>query len=136
MITMQELLGKEDHTLNPELMNNLVDLHKKINEFRSAYGKPLRVTSGLRSMKHHLAIYAAKGITDHSKIPMKSNHLVGLACDLVPIEDDIKHLQDWILDNIKLMEGIGLYFEDFSVTTSWVHCQIVQPKSGKRFFLP
>jgi len=134
MITFKELMGDmkapTDHLIN--VHSTLI----KLNKLRDAYGKPLRVTSGYRSMAKHLAIYAAKGITDQSKIPMQSNHLKGLAADVVPIEDDIKHLQDWILDNVKLMEEIGLWFEDFSATPTWCHIQVVPPKSGKRFFVP
>jgi len=119
-----------------EHQDNLIMLKDKLNQFRSAYGKPLLVTSGYRSLEKHLAIYAAKGITDQSKIPMKSNHLFGLAADLVPIEDDIRHLHDWVWDNIKLMEELNLYFEALSYTPTWLHVQCVAPKSGNRFFIP
>lgn len=134
MITLKELLTSPCD--NKEHLENLEDLLVKLNAFRSAYGKPLRVTSGYRSLEKHLAIYAAKGITDKTQIPMKSNHLFGLAADLVPIEDDVKHFQDWILANVKLMEEIGIWFEDFDYTKTWVHVQIVPPKSGNRFFKP
>ena len=43
--------------------------------------KPIIITSGYRSMAHHLKIYAEKGITDKSKIPMGSYHLQGKAVD-------------------------------------------------------
>lgn len=46
-------------------------------------GAAVTVTCGFRSMAHHLKIYAEKGITDKSKIPMKSYHLSGLAVDFV-----------------------------------------------------
>lgn len=137
MITLNELLKDTSaRTISSDHLKNLLDLKEKVNVFRTHYGKPLRVTSGYRSLEKHLAIYAAKGITDQSKIPMKSRHLSGLAVDLVPIEDDIKHLQDWVLDNVKLMEEIELWFEKFEYTPTWVHCQIVSPKSGNRFFVP
>jgi D-alanyl-D-alanine dipeptidase len=120
----------------PEHQKNVHILLEKINKLREAYGKPLRVTSGYRSKAKHLAIYAAKGITDQSKIPMQSNHLKGLAIDVVPVEDPVPHLQDWIMANESLMADIGLWFEDFSATKTWVHAQAVAPKSGKRFFMP
>ena len=137
MITLKELISDEFYKEAPiDYHINLAKLLTKLNEFREAYGKPLRVTSGYRSMKHHLEIYAKKGITDQSKIPMKSNHLFGLAADLVPIEDDIRHLHDWVWDNIKLMEELNLYFEALSYTPTWLHVQCVAPKSGNRFFIP
>jgi hypothetical protein len=122
--------------ISPEHQKNIHLLLEKINKLREAYGKPLKVTSGYRTKAKHLAIYAAKGITDQSKIPMASNHLSGLAIDVVPIEDNIKHLQDWIMNNESLMADIGLWFEDFRATPTWVHAQVVAPKSGKRFFMP
>jgi uncharacterized protein YcbK (DUF882 family) len=134
LITLKELLTSPCD--NKEHLENLEELLVKLNHLRAAYGKPLRVTSGYRSLQKHLAIYAAKGITDQSKIPMQSRHLYGFAADLVPIEDDIKHLHDWVNQNVKLMEEIGLYMEAFEYTPQWLHCQSVPPKSGKRFFKP
>lgn len=134
MITLKELLTSECN--NKEHLENLEDLLVKLNQFRAAYGKPLRVTSGYRSLEDHLRIYRQKGITDQAKIPMKSNHLKGLAADLVPIEDPVSHLHDWVLNNMPLMIEIGLWFEDFDVTVSWCHIQIVPPKSGNRIFKP
>ena len=134
-ISMRELMGRPTR-IPAEHFDNLNLLMFKLNRLRAAYGKPLQVTSGYRSMEHHLAIYAAKGITDPKKIPMKSRHLFGMAADLVPVEDPIEHLHDWILNNITLMEEIGLWFEDFSVSKTWVHAQTLPPASKKRFFLP
>jgi hypothetical protein len=134
-ITLKELVVRP-MKIPDEHFDNLNLLMFKLNKLRDAYGKPLQVTSGYRSMEHHLAIYAAKGITDPKKIPMKSNHLFGLAADLVPANDRIGHLHDWVLNNIKLCEDVGLWFEDFSATPDWLHCQIVPPNSGRRFFLP
>ena len=62
-----------------------------------------------------MELYKEKGITDTSKIPMKSLHLSGEAFD---ISDPKQELQKFIKANIKLMEEIGLWFEDFSVTTN------------------
>ncbi|HUM41562.1 MAG TPA: D-Ala-D-Ala carboxypeptidase family metallohydrolase [Fervidobacterium sp.] len=134
MITMQELLKDakfEDQS--QEIQDNLVELLVRINKVRAAYGKPMNVTSGLRSMADHLRIYAQKGITDQSKIPMQSNHLYGRAVD---ISDPNRELQAWVLKNVKLMEEIGLWMEDFGATPNWLHFQINPPKSGNRFFKP
>ena len=126
--------------LDNKIQYNLSVLLDRVNLIREAYNKPMTVTSGLRTLEHHLAIYAAKGITDKTKIPMKSLHLVGLACDLVPIEDDIKHLHDWVRNNEKILEDIGLFYESLSVTLSWLHLQSVPfssyKKGGKIWFIP
>lgn len=134
MLSMDELLQGKDLASLPEgHQENLAVLLDRINKIRSAYGIPMTVTSGYRSMADHLRIYAAKGITDPAKIPMKSKHLYGQAVD---IADSDGALKKWVLANLKLLEDIGLWCEDFSTTTTWVHFQIVPPGSGKRIFMP
>lgn len=137
MIKFEELIkGTELKDIPEDHSENLAILMHKINQLRDAYGKPLRVTSGYRSLEKHLAIYAAKGITDQKKIPMQSRHLSGLAVDLVPVKEPIEIFHKWIKDNEKLLEEIGLWVEDFRYSKTWAHFQIVAPKSGKRFFVP
>lgn len=134
MITLKELLqNTPQDSLDPETAQNLQVLFDRINVIRKAYNKPMRVSSGLRSLAHHIEVYRKKGITDPSKIPMKSKHLFGQAVD---ISDPNKDLQKWVLANVKLLEDTQLWCEDFSATPNWVHFQTVPPKSGKRFFLP
>lgn len=134
MITMQELLkGKPFDSLHQEHRFNLTILLKKVNQIRQAYGKPMTVTSGYRSLEDHLRIYRQKGIIDKSKIPMKSNHLSGRAVDFADASGDLKK---WVLANVQLLESIGLWCEDFEYTKNWVHFQIIAPASGKRFFKP
>lgn len=134
MITLKELLTSP--CINPAHLANLASLLAKVNLLRAAYGKPLRVTSGYRSVEDHLRIYREKGITDLTKIPMKSKHLIGFAVDLVPIEDDVKHLHDWVMSNKAQCKDWGLYFEAFAYTPTWVHIQIIPPMSGTPFFKP
>jgi hypothetical protein len=135
MITMDELLSNQAilSDLDAETQNNLNELLRKINLIRTSWGKPMKVNSGLRTMKHHLEIYARKGITDQSKIPMKSNHLYGRAVD---ISDPNRDLQKWCTANEPLLASIGLWMEDFSRTSTWCHFQTNPPKSGNRWFMP
>jgi uncharacterized protein YcbK (DUF882 family) len=134
MISIIELLSNQAkfEDLEKDIQTNLTELHRKVNLLRSAYGKSMIVTSGLRTKKHHLDIYARKGIFP-PKVPMKSNHLFGRAVDFA---DGDGKLKAWVLENIKLIEEIGLYMEDFSATKTWLHVQTNPPKSGKRFFKP
>lgn len=134
MISIDELLSGQAKLgeLSNEVQNNLQELLVKVNKVRTAYGKPMIVTSGLRTMKHHLEIYARKGIYP-PKVPMKSNHLSGRAVDFA---DGNGELKKWVKANVKLMEEIGLWMEDFSATKTWCHFQINPPKSGNRFFIP
>lgn len=134
MITMNEILQKyKFEELEVEIQNNLTDLLEKINKVRSLYGKPMKITSGLRSKEDQIRIYNQKGITDLTKIPMGSRHLYGQAIDVF---DPNRELQQWCLNNIDKLEEIGLWCEDFSDTPNWNHFQTVPPKSGKRFFKP
>lgn len=135
MITMKEILKDVDfNSLSPEIQNNLNDLLEKVNRLRTAYGKPMKVTSGLRSMVDHLRIYAQKGITDKSKIPMKSKHLSGQACDFGDADNALKAFIRGCTE--EELDYYGLYFESFEHTPNWLHVQSVPPKSGKRFFAP
>lgn len=134
MISMDELLNhKYKLEDQPEqTQKNLAILLERANKVREAWGKPMIVTSGLRSMEDHLRIYRQKGITDPAKIPMKSHHLYGEAVD---ISDPNLELTAWLKgDGAQLAEEIGLWFEEGNA--NWVHMQIVPPRSGNRWFLP
>lgn len=130
MITLKELNPKNFPT-TPEIDQNLNKLLEHINKFRGVYGKPMNVTSGLRSMEDHLRIYKQKGITDPAKIPMASKHLQGKAVD---IADPKGELMDYCKANEALLQSCELWLEDN--TKGWVHFQCEPPKSGKRFFKP
>ena len=134
MLTEDEILsGTDPKTLSNEILDNVQILLTKMNEIRKLWGRPMIVTSGVRSMKHHIEIYAKKGITDLKKIPMKSKHLTGEACDIFDMNHD---LQKWCLANEDILVRLDLWCEDFGYTPQWIHFQIVPPKSGKRFFIP
>ncbi len=132
MITYKELLGSNIITdLSIAQQHNLEDLLTALNKFRLAYGKPMTVTSGFRTLYDHLRIYSQKGITDRSKIPMQSKHLSGQAADFA---DPKRELYMWALAHQDLLAEYGLYMEEGTI--GWLHLQNVAPKSGKRVFLP
>lgn len=139
MITLKEVLkGANPSPLSTEIHANLAKLVSSINNIASLYAKPMVVTSGLRTMEDHLRIYHEKAARegkpfDPKKVPMKSMHLTGGAVD---IADPKKVLQAWCLANEDKLKAAGLYCEAFSYTPTWVHFQILAPKSGKRFFIP
>lgn len=128
MITLDEIL--KGVTPNPDHLLNLELLLEAMNYFRKEYAKPMIVTSGYRTLEHHKEIYKKKGIFNP---PLKSNHLKGLAVDIL---DEDGMLKNYICNNIRTCELIGLWFEDFYYTRNWVHFQIVPPNSAKRFFIP
>ena len=132
--------------LNPEKVvlselqkANQERLFTAINAVRRAWGKPMIITSGVRSKQSHLAIYREKarrlGIPfDEKKVPWGSSHLTGGAVD---IDDDAKqNLWRWCLANEKLLTEAGLFMEHGDYTKTWCHFQVIAPNSGRRFFKP
>jgi uncharacterized protein YcbK (DUF882 family) len=126
MISIKEL-NPHNYPTSEEIDRNLLTLQGRLNKIRVQYGSPMTITSGLRSTAQQDALIAAG--KSNAKA---SKHLYGQAAD---IADDGK-IKPWLLANIKFCEEVGLWMEDFSATPTWVHCQIVPPKSGKRFFIP
>lgn len=139
MITMDELLrGKKYDELSKELRDNLSVLLHRINMVRREWGKPMVVTSCIRTEDEQLAIYAKKGITDRSKVPMGSAHLKGAAVD---IGDPKGLLKDFMTGhNEEMLELCDLYMEDPKATVGWMHVQILPFKTykagGTRVFKP
>ncbi len=136
MITLKELIKNYDFTkLDKETQDNLTELLIRVNAIRTAWGRPMTVTSGYRSKEDHIRIYkdiaAKKGVKfDISKVPMGSQHLRGAACDI--FDPDLK-LTEYLKAHPDLMKDVDLYCEDKN--KNWVHFQIFPPLSGKRWFL-
>lgn len=121
MITMAEILKDkklEDQT--PEVQANLAILLERMNKVRELYGKPMRITSGLRTEADQIRVYAEKGITDISKIPMKSKHLRGAACD---VADSDGALNTWCKLNEEKLRELGIWLE--TRQGGWQHFQVL-----------
>jgi len=126
-ITKKEL-NPHNYTLTEEQKPNFERLFEIMNEIRKAYGNPMVITSGLRNDQDQARIDGAAG-----RIPRKSMHLLGAACD---VWDRDGLLWKWCMNNMKLLEKLDIYLEDKSFTPTWVHFQILPPKSKKRIFIP
>lgn len=127
MIELKEL-NAHSYPTTPEIDANLADLLVKLNKIRTAWAKPMIVTSGLRSQAQQDGLIAdGKSNAPHSK------HLTGQAADIYDPNGDLK---SWIMANISLIEEIGFWFEAFDSTPTWVHFQVLPPASGNRFFIP
>ncbi len=123
MITLQELNPK-GYMTSLDQDANLEKLLKAMNAIRRAWGRAMRITSGLRSLEDQLRI--------NPKAP-KSKHLLGAACD---VEDKDGALKKWLVKNLDLLKTEGLYLEAFEATPGWVHFQVIAPGSGARIFKP
>jgi uncharacterized protein YcbK (DUF882 family) len=125
VITLKELYGGQTAADIPlTTQHNIEELRKRLNIIREAGGKPMLVTSGLRTEQDQKRI---------NPKAMKSKHLLGQAAD---ISDTNGEMQKWLTENEELLEVVGLWCEHFSATKTWVHFQIVPPRSGNRFFYP
>ena len=128
MISKQELTMGRDKQFKSEytaeIDQNLNILLEKINVVRAQYAKPMIVSSGWRpSAVNEATANSAKA----------SKHLSGLAVD---IQDTDGKLWAWVMQNLQLMQDLGLYLEDKRHTKTWVHFQIGSPRSGKRIYKP
>jgi hypothetical protein len=123
MLSLFEL-NSHNYPTTPEIDENLQVLLGKLNRIRVAYGIPMTVTSGLRTLEKQLEV------NPHAP---KSHHITGEAADIYDPEGLLK---TWVDQNLDLIEKIGLWMEDFASTPTWVHFQITPPKSGHRFFIP
>jgi hypothetical protein len=120
---MQELNPK-NYPVTEEQQKNLNKLYIAINNIRTAYAKPMTVTSGLRSQEDQLRI--------NPKAP-QSKHTQGAAVDIL---DRDGNLWKWCMINMQLLVDNELYLEDKASTPTWVHFQCIPPKSGNRIFKP
>ena len=135
MITFIEVLN--GHLLSDvpfAAQQNIQELLKRVNKVAVAWGNPMRVTSGYRTMEEHFRIYSTiafkRGVPfDRNMVPTKSNHLYGKAVDIL---DKDGALYVWLHDNPQILIDAGLYCE--SNTAGWVHFQSVPPASGARWF--
>lgn len=72
----------------------------------------------------------------NAKVPgaaPKSKHMVCQACD---VNDNLSKLKSWCMQNLDILEEVGLWMESPESTALWCHLQTVAPGSGHRVFIP
>jgi hypothetical protein len=124
MLSLEEIIhcGKAPQDLDPAKLAQEQDLLDRVNKVRLAWGKPMTVTSGIRTWADQLRIYAAKGITDLAHIPSKSHHLeTVLDSAAVDIYDSGLEITAWLKANPNILEDADLWCEDHNA--NWVHFQ-------------
>lgn len=110
--------------LSSELLGNLNTIVPRANELLEAFGEYRGVNSGYRRPADNAQVASPKA---------KSPHLV---CAAVDLEDKDRKLSEFCLNNLDLLEKIGLWMEDVKSTPTWVHVQCYAPRSGHRVFEP
>lgn len=125
MIALKEL-NPHNYPTTPVIDINLARLLERLNRIREAWGKPMTITSGLRSDEQQQALIAAgKSNAPHSK------HLIGCAADIL---DEDGTFYDWCRANEDLLAEVGLWCENRM--GPWQHLQSLPPASGHRWFQP
>lgn len=136
------LIKYDAQLINEEHLENLKELCRRVSIIETKLNLQFTVSSGYRSLKDHERIYKtinARRLAQNLppvRVPMGSRHLFGKAVDVADIDGTI---QKKLLDNVSLLEEVGLWCENFDYTSSpkkWVHFQSEPPKSGNRFFKP
>ncbi len=121
MITASEL-NPHAYPVTEEQAANLAILLDRVNKVRAAWGRPMVVTSGLRSQADQARINPG---APHSK------HLIGAACDVLDLKLE---LTAWLKANPSVLEDAELWCEDGN--SNWAHFQAIPPASNHRWFLP
>lgn len=126
MITLKEL-NPHNYILTTEQEANQLILLDSINKIRVAWGKPMTVTSGVRSQADQQRINPSAS---------KSKHLLGAAADVL---DEGLELTNWLKkEGANILEEANLFCEDGN--KNWVHFQCLPFGSYKpghsRWFKP
>lgn len=131
MVTRKEILMDRDvqNPLDQTMEANLKQLLTAVNAIRTAYGKPMYVSSGYRPAAINASVGGAK----------KSAHMV---CKAVDFKDPNGELDKWCSENQDLLEKLGLWQEHPDSTNGWCHLDTNvrpiknRPGCGKRQFKP
>lgn len=97
---------------------------QKANELLDVFGQHRDVASGWRPVEVNKLVPSAAPMSNHTR------------CLAVDLEDAGNDLDRWCLDNLGVLEKIGLWLESPDSTRGWCHVQIVPPHSGRRVFIP
>ena len=100
--------------LSKELEENIITLLEAVNKLRIQYGKPMYVTSGIRTTKHNAKIGGAR----------KSSHV---SCQAIDFADSDGALKAFATnDNNAMLMLCNLYMESPLDTPTWCHLQTRQ----------
>lgn len=99
-----------DNTPNSEEIGNLRKLCEKILQpARDALG-PIRISSGFRSEELNIAV---GGVSN-------SDHRLGFAADVIPINVSTKKLAEWVVENCPEFDQVILEFGTLD-NPNWIH---------------
>lgn len=137
-ITLDQYLMGRDHTypqyFNTSIKTNAQHTVDKVNQLLSAIGDDVTfelnpktmnlVSSGWRPPPVNQATYGAAP---------NSLHVSAEACDIYDPNGDI---DEWCVEHVDVLHGLGLSMEHPAATKGWCHVQIRPPRSGRTIFYP
>lgn len=109
-----------DNTPSASITANLNELMAFLDGLREAWGSPIKVTSGYRSVAVNLLVGGSP----------TSVHVKGHAADLRPVNGKMKEFKKFCVEYVKDKEFDQLLLEK-SRTTEWVHIGL-KNRAGKQ----
>jgi hypothetical protein len=124
-ITLEEyFMGRDkEFPVSERQRLNAEDVVEGANELLRHFGSYRKVNSGYRDPESNKKAGGSP----------KSKHL---NCQAIDLEDRDGELSKFCLNNLPLLDLLGLYMEHPSATPTWTHLQTVAPGSGKIVFYP
>lgn len=115
-----------DNTPPPSIKENLEKLIEFLNPLREAWGSPIIITSGYRSLELNKILRGSS----------TSAHVTGWAVDMIPQNRKINEFKQFVREYLKDKE-FDQYIDEASGNSSWVHLGLYHPdgKQQRRQFL-
>lgn len=139
MITLKHYFkGREEqykNLLTPELRRNADETVQRTNLLLNCAIDD-RVFLEVSPVTGNLVTSGWRPPEVNASIPNAAPRSKHLTCQAIDIYDPEGLLDDWCMDNLRLLEQNKLWLEHPSATKGWCHLQSVPPKSGKRVFYP
>lgn len=105
-------------SISQEMLDNAITLISRVNRFMDSFGERRSLYNGWKP--------AIDGNPNSRFKTMQA----------IAILDYDGDLDQYCMDNQKLLEACGLWAEHPATTRGWCHLQCVPPKSGRRIFYP
>lgn len=111
--------------ITTQYAQNALTLVQRVNRFLTSFGEYRRILFGWKPEGTIIDI--------HPQMNRISKHSSMQAIDLCDPEGD---LDQFVMDNQRLLESCALWAEHPAATKGWCHLQSIAPKSGRRIFYP
>lgn len=128
MITVAAYLSQHgaghESELTDDLRANAQVTVDRANMLLEAFGEPRGLRSGWRP----------RSVND--AMPNAAHNSWHITCEAIDLDDDDRRLQEWCMANLPTVASIGLWLENPIACPTWLHAQIVPPRSRQRVFFP